>query len=58
MTPATRAAIFARFQAAEPMPATELEYTTPFELLAAVLLALALIVVLTAPDGKAPAHSG
>ena len=29
----------------------------PF-LLAAVLLALALIVVLTAPDGKAPAHSG
>ncbi len=38
MTPATRAAIFARFQAAEPMPATELEYTTPFELLAAVLL--------------------
>ena len=38
MTPATRAEIFARFQAAEPMPATELEYTTPFELLAAVLL--------------------
>ncbi len=38
MTPATRAEIFARFKAAEPMPATELEYTTPFELLAAVLL--------------------
>lgn len=38
MTPQARAAIFARFHAALPMPATELEYTTPFELLAAVLL--------------------
>ena len=38
MHPATRRAIFRRLQAANPDPKTELEYTTPFELLAAVML--------------------
>ncbi|MEY3265108.1 MAG: hypothetical protein RL717_2585 [Pseudomonadota bacterium] len=33
-----RRAIFSRFQAANPHPTTELEYTTPFELLIAVIL--------------------
>ncbi|MDH4394862.1 MAG: endonuclease III [Limnobacter sp.] len=33
-----RAEIFRRFEVANPHPKTELEYTTPFELLAAVLL--------------------
>jgi endonuclease III len=33
-----RREIFARFRAAEPHPTTELEYTTPFELLIAVIL--------------------
>jgi endonuclease-3 len=33
-----RREIFARFQAANPHPTTELEYTTPFELLIAVIL--------------------
>jgi endonuclease-3 len=33
-----RHALFARLAAADPAPTTELEYTTPFELLAAVLL--------------------
>jgi len=33
-----RRAIFERFQAANPIPATELEYSTPFELLVAVIL--------------------
>jgi endonuclease-3 len=33
-----RADIFARFRAANPHPTTELEYTTPFELLIAVIL--------------------
>ncbi|HEX4880328.1 MAG TPA: endonuclease III [Limnobacter sp.] len=33
-----RSEIFRRFQAANPEPKTELEYSTPFELLAAVLL--------------------
>jgi endonuclease III len=33
-----RTEIFTRFQQANPEPKTELEYTTPFELLAAVLL--------------------
>jgi endonuclease-3 len=33
-----RRAIFARLQAANPHPTTELEYTTPFELLIAVIL--------------------
>ncbi len=33
-----RRAVFQRFQAANPQPATELEYATPFELLVAVLL--------------------
>ncbi|HEX8885829.1 MAG TPA: endonuclease III, partial [Noviherbaspirillum sp.] len=30
--------IFSRFQRANPHPTTELEYTTPFELLIAVIL--------------------
>jgi endonuclease-3 len=38
MKPAHRAELFARFKAANPKPVTELEYGTPFELLAAVLL--------------------
>lgn len=38
MTPATATKIFKRFSAANPNPATELEYSTPFELLVAVLL--------------------
>ena len=38
MKPAHRAELFARFKAANPKPVTELEYSTPFELLAAVLL--------------------
>ncbi|MES2740232.1 MAG: endonuclease III [Pseudomonadota bacterium] len=38
MNAAKRLAIFTRFQAANPAPTTELEYTTPFELLIAVLL--------------------
>jgi endonuclease-3 len=38
MKPADRRVLFERFAAANPEPTTELEYTTPFELLAAVLL--------------------
>ncbi|MCG2586021.1 endonuclease III [Massilia sp. TS11] len=38
MNPAKRRAIFERLQAANPHPTTELEYSTPFELLIAVLL--------------------
>jgi endonuclease-3 len=38
MNPAKRQEIFRRFREANPKPVTELEYTTPFELLIAVLL--------------------
>ena len=38
MNPAKRREIFERFRKANPSPKTELEYTTPFELLIAVLL--------------------
>ncbi len=38
MNPARRRAIFRRFQAASPEPTTELEHSTPFELLVAVVL--------------------
>jgi endonuclease III len=38
MKPAERIALFTRLQSANPSPTTELEYSTPFELLAAVLL--------------------
>ena len=38
MNPAKRYEMFVRFRAANPSPKTELEYTTPFELLIAVLL--------------------
>ena len=38
MNPQKRREIFARFQAANPEPKTELEYETPFQLLIAVLL--------------------
>ncbi|WP_296946531.1 endonuclease III [uncultured Massilia sp.] len=38
MNAAKRLAIFTRFRDANPHPTTELEYTTPFELLIAVLL--------------------
>ena len=38
MRPATRRAIFRRLQAANPSPTTELLYTSPFELLVAVML--------------------
>ena len=38
MNPAKRRDIFERLRAANPNPKTELEYTTPFELLIAVLL--------------------
>jgi len=38
MNPAKRRAIFERFRAANPDPRTELDYTTPFELLVAVVL--------------------
>src|SRR6476660_9498890 len=38
MNPAKRYEIFRRFREANPHPTTELEYTTPFELLIAVLL--------------------
>lgn len=38
MHPATRRAIFRRLQAANPAPTTELLHTSPFELLAAVML--------------------
>jgi endonuclease-3 len=38
MNAAKRREIFARLQAANPTPTTELEYTTPFQLLIAVLL--------------------
>jgi endonuclease-3 len=38
MNPAKRREIFLRLQAANPHPATELEYHTPFELLVAVML--------------------
>jgi endonuclease-3 len=38
MNPAKRRAIFERFRTADPEPKTELEYSTPFELLIAVLL--------------------
>ena len=38
MNPAKRAEIFRRLKEANPEPKTELEYTTPFELLIAVLL--------------------
>jgi len=38
MIPAQRIQFFERLQRANPHPATELEYTTPFELLIAVIL--------------------
>ncbi len=38
MNPVKRRQIFERLQAANPHPTTELEYTTPFELLVAVML--------------------
>ena len=38
MNPAKRREIFSRLRAANPHPTTELEYTTPFELLVAVVL--------------------
>ena len=38
MNPAKRRAVFERFHTANPNPKTELEYSTPFELLIAVLL--------------------
>ena len=38
MNPERRREIFARLKAANPHPTTELEYTTPFELLIAVIL--------------------
>ena len=38
MNPAKRHEIFSRLRAANPHPTTELEYTTPFELLVAVVL--------------------
>jgi len=38
MTPTQRIQFFQRLQLANPHPATELEYTTPFELLIAVIL--------------------
>ena len=38
MNPHQRRAIFERFRAANPKPTTELEYSTPFELLVAVIL--------------------
>lgn len=38
MNPAKRREIFTRLRAANPHPATELEYATPFELLVAVVL--------------------
>ena len=38
MNPAKRREIFQRLQAANPHPTTELEYSTPFELLIAVML--------------------
>ncbi len=38
MTPAARREIFARLQAADPTPRTELDYATPFQLLVAVIL--------------------
>ncbi len=38
MNPQKRRAIFERFRAANPKPTTELEYSTPFELLVAVIL--------------------
>ncbi|MGO8754613.1 MAG: endonuclease III [Gallionellaceae bacterium] len=38
MNPAKRHEIFTRFRAANPHPSTELEYSTPFELLVAVIL--------------------
>jgi endonuclease-3 len=38
MNPAKRHEIFSRLRAANPHPTTELEYTTPFELLIAVIL--------------------
>lgn len=38
MNPAKRQQIFARLQAANPSPTTELHYSTPFELLIAVIL--------------------
>jgi endonuclease-3 len=38
MNPAKRAEIFARLQAANPAPTTELEYASPFQLLIAVIL--------------------
>ncbi|MEK6707870.1 MAG: endonuclease III [Pseudomonadota bacterium] len=38
MNPSKRREIFTRFRAANPHPTTELEYSTPFELLVAVVL--------------------
>lgn len=38
MNPQKRREVFTRFQAANPHPTTELAYTTPFELLVAVIL--------------------
>jgi endonuclease III len=38
MTPKKRAALFARLASANPEPATELRYATPYQLLVAVIL--------------------
>jgi endonuclease-3 len=38
MSPRKRAALFGRLQAIDPLPKTELEYSSPFELLVAVIL--------------------
>ena len=38
MNPAKRRAIFERLRSLNPQPKTELEYSTPFELLVAVVL--------------------
>ena len=51
MNPAKRHAIFETLRENNPTPTTELEYTTPFELLIAVLLSLALWGLVTiAPE--------
>ncbi|HJT52013.1 MAG TPA: endonuclease III, partial [Nitrosospira sp.] len=38
MNPSIRREIFTRFKSANPHPSTELEYSSPFELLVAVVL--------------------
>ncbi|MGD7163866.1 hypothetical protein ACQCS9_18860, partial [Ralstonia pseudosolanacearum] len=52
MNPAKRRALFETLREHNPTPTTELEYTTPFELLIAVLLSAQLPLQVRIDDGE------